>query len=94
MLKKILALVLFIGIALDVSAQADTTGRVRYSPDFRFRDGIYINFSEWKNNNPRISDYQDVKTNTFGAQDEIELYYSCKDTIGSSKSCIVKNCFG
>jgi hypothetical protein len=30
----------------------DKEGMVRYTPDFRFRDGIYLNFDQVKNNNP------------------------------------------
>jgi hypothetical protein len=76
------------------SAQRDSNRMVQYTSDFHFRDGVYANFNEWKNNSPRISDYDVVKTNTLGAQDEVELWYSCKDSASSQKSCIVKNCFG
>lgn len=34
-----------------VQAQ-DTTGLVKYTPDFRFKDGIYVNFEQVKLNNP------------------------------------------
>jgi hypothetical protein len=30
----------------------DKAGMIKYTPDFRFRDGIYLNFDQVKNNNP------------------------------------------
>ncbi|MBN1109036.1 MAG: hypothetical protein JXR66_04015 [Bacteroidales bacterium] len=30
----------------------DTSGMVKYTPDFRFKDGIYVNFEQVKLNNP------------------------------------------
>lgn len=49
-------LILFIIIALlgsgtKVNAQADST---KYTPDFKFTDGIYMSFDEFKNNCPSI----------------------------------------
>lgn len=34
------------------SAGQEKEGMVKYTPDFRFRDGIYLNFEQVKNNNP------------------------------------------
>jgi hypothetical protein len=33
-------------------AQEDTTGLVRYTPDFRFKDGFYLNFEQVSKNDP------------------------------------------
>jgi len=33
-------------------AQSDTTGLVRYTPDYRFADGIFIDFTQVRNNQP------------------------------------------
>jgi hypothetical protein len=33
-------------------AQVDSAGLVRYTPEFRFEDGIYLTFEQLKNNNP------------------------------------------
>jgi hypothetical protein len=67
---------------------------VRLQQGVHFADGIYANFSEWKNNSPHISQFQIIKTNTFGSGDEIEIRYNCKGDNGSSQNCEVKNCFG
>jgi hypothetical protein len=74
-------------------AQQDTTGMVRYRQGVHFADGVYVSFEEWKNNHPRIPEFKAVKTNTFGAVDEIELHYNCKSEEGESQDCQVRNCF-
>jgi hypothetical protein len=38
--------------ALLSSYGQDKEGMVKYTPDFRFKDGIYLNFDQVKNNNP------------------------------------------
>lgn len=44
-------LALFCLYSIGLSAQSDSVRRVKYTPDFRFRDGIYLNFNQVKNNN-------------------------------------------
>jgi hypothetical protein len=92
--QRFILITLIICSARWTFAQSDTAARVKYTSEFHFKDGVYINFDEWKNNRPRIRDFSETKANTFGAQDEIELHYSCKDIAGSAKNCIVRNCFG
>src|SRR5664279_3519381 len=35
-----------------LSGQEDKTGLVKYTPDFKFNDGIYLNFDQVKMNSP------------------------------------------
>ena len=44
------SILLFIGFGL--FAQEDSIQKVKYTPDFRFRDGIFVNFGQVKNNKP------------------------------------------
>jgi len=46
-----IAICLYVVIGLPVKGQ-DREGMVKYTPDFRFRDGIYLNFDQVKINNP------------------------------------------
>jgi hypothetical protein len=39
-------------ISFSLNIAQDQDGRVKYSPDFKFNDGIYINFEQVKTNNP------------------------------------------
>jgi len=45
-------LFLFLAWSNILFAQVDTTGLVRYTPEFRFTDGFYINFSQVRTNHP------------------------------------------
>lgn len=38
--------------AVDIAAGQDRQGVVKYTPDFRFRDGIFVNFDQVKLNSP------------------------------------------
>ena len=44
-------LMIFPGVRSSVDGQAQE-GMVKYTPDFRFKDGIYLNFDQVKENNP------------------------------------------
>jgi hypothetical protein len=46
----LIAYVSAIGLSLKGQDKADNM--VRYTPDFRFKDGLYLNFDQVKNNNP------------------------------------------
>ncbi len=41
-----LLLFLFCLLSLNLSGQSDSVNRVKYSPDFRFNDGVFLNFSQ------------------------------------------------
>ena len=47
---KLFSLFCFIAICLNASAQSE--GKVKYTSDFQFKDGIYLKFKDFKNNNP------------------------------------------
>jgi len=51
---KNLYIVLFILLSVNISAQVNKTpdGSVKYSPAFKFKDGIYTNFLQVKQNQP------------------------------------------
>jgi len=51
---RILLLILLIGYegSLLVLTAQESGGMVKYTPDFRFTDGIYLNFDQVKNNSP------------------------------------------
>jgi hypothetical protein len=48
---KYLIICIFINITV-LNAQNDTTKLVKYTPNFKFRDGIYLNFLQLKQNRP------------------------------------------
>jgi len=63
---------LIVGLfAVELAAQTDSTSAnlVRYTPEFKFREGFYLNFDQVKNNRPvpksRILTSVDYRSNTF-----------------------------
>jgi hypothetical protein len=63
-LMIITGLLLLSGLTLGAQpANSDTVKRelVKYNPDFRFREGVYLNFEQVKNNNP-IPKYKIIST--------------------------------
>jgi len=51
-MRTMLFIIAMILSSLAALAQEDSVTRVKYSPEFRFTDGLYLNFSQVKNNNP------------------------------------------
>lgn len=51
-LKAILPLVFLTSCYLAMSQQPDSLSRVRYTPDFKFKDGVFITFDQVRQNNP------------------------------------------
>ncbi len=93
-MKRFLLMLCPMILTLSVLAQEDTTAKVRVKQGVHFKDGVYANFEEWKNNTPRITEFQIIKTNSFGSFDEVEIRYNCKGDDGSAQNCEIKNCFG
>jgi hypothetical protein len=52
-IRYFLMLSLFVSVySSDTLRGQDQAGMVKYTPDFRFKDGIYLNFDQVKSNNP------------------------------------------
>jgi len=80
-------------------AQNDTASMVKYSPDYRFKDGIFLNFEQVKNNNPlhkslvvtSVSyDDPDFFNNLLEKNGELQIF----DELGNVHSVDVKNIWG
>ncbi|HNW89502.1 MAG TPA: hypothetical protein PKN48_07545 [Bacteroidales bacterium] len=74
-------------------AQSDTV-MVKYTRDFKFNDGIYQTFKEFKDNKPSLPVFEVVKDNLYGEEGSMKLKYPCPDSIGSKKTCVIDECFG
>lgn len=56
-MKMLLRVFIYLAVIMPLSfivpvAGQETEGMVRYTPDFRFKDGIYVNFDQVKQNKP------------------------------------------
>lgn len=49
---KHLFIIFFIFVALQLNAQSDSSHLIKYTPNFRFQEGIFIDFEQVKANNP------------------------------------------
>lgn len=72
----------------------DESTMVKYSRDFKFNDGIYQTFKEFKDNKPSLQVFEVVKDNLYGEEGSMKLKYPCPDSIGSKKNCVIDDCFG
>ena len=84
--------------SLGAFSQTDSLGRIKYTPDFRFTDGLYINFSQVKNNRPIpaariISKNEPGDFNFFRnlVEENSITYY---DDYGSQKEVLTDNIWG
>lgn len=79
-------------------SQHDSTRMVRYTPEFKFKEGIFINFDQVKQNNP-IPKSRLVTSVAYDNPDFFELILKEKkiyvfDNLGSKQEIPVKNIWG
>ncbi len=91
MLKKtILSIGLFF-LFTTIHAQTDTIGKIRYSKDFKFKDGVYVSFEDFKNNRPSFSIFRIKNTNKSSGNIGIEV--AC-DNPENGKWCSIDKIWG
>jgi hypothetical protein len=95
-MKKLTAvLILLIFCVMGAFAQDDSNqNKVKYTKDFKFKDGIFMNFNEFKNNEPSITQFEVVKDKTSGSETDIYLKYNRPDTSGNKKKKVTEQAFG
>ena len=81
---RLIWLFIFFILLLSVHAQQDTV-----SSDFRFNEGIYLTFDEFKSNSPSIEKFT-VKTINGGTYFE----FPCEDSTGTVQTCTAENVWG
>lgn len=83
---------------LSTSAQSDSVKKVPYTPDFRFKEGIYFNFEQVKNNNPlaksRIITSEDADDAQFFETVLSGKTLSYYDDLGMKRDVSVKTLWG
>ena len=84
--------------AVNNASGQEQQGMVRYTPDFRFRDGVYVNFDQVKQNNPipkarllTSTDYNDKEFFKKLLESEKIYYY---DGMGIRQEIDVDNIWG
>jgi len=84
-------------LAIITFAQGDTV-MVKYTPDFKFKEGIYLNFNQVKNNSPisgaRILANKDYRDDDFFDEVLNKDYISFFDNLGMRQQVQTKNIWG
>ncbi len=97
-INNLLLTIVFAFSGTVIFGQSDSAGMVKYSTDFKFKEGIYINFDQVKENDPipksRILTSVDYDDQYFfdHLQDQKKIYYY--DKIGTKHELVVKNLWG
>ncbi|MGD0711883.1 MAG: hypothetical protein ABR968_11975 [Bacteroidales bacterium] len=89
--KYILVFLLF---PLFSFSQSDTTGKVKYTGDYLFNEGIYKSFLEFKTDNPSITKFTVKKPTPLADPNFTILNYQCPDSSTANGECEMKNCWG
>jgi hypothetical protein len=80
------------------SQQKDTTGMVRYTPEYKFKEGIYLNFEQVRQNAPILKS-RIITTVAYDNPDFFDLILKEKkvqlfDELGTKKEIQTKNLWG
>jgi len=93
----ILAILLFL-ISLTTAGQTDSIKGVKYTSDYRFAPGLYLNFSQVKSNNPippsRIISKNDPYSIDFFQDLLDQKKISFYDELGSRQDVVTENIWG
>jgi hypothetical protein len=87
-------LFIFLLFPLYTFPQNDTIGKVKYTNDFVFNDGIYKTFQEFKDDNPSITKFTVKKPMPLADPNYTVLNYACNDSSKARTNCEMKNCWG
>jgi hypothetical protein len=96
--SPIIILVLLFTFNTARSQQKDTTGMVRYSPEFKFKEGVYLNFEQVRQNAPILKS-RIITTVAYDNPDFFDLVLKEKkiqlfDELGIKKEIQSKNVWG
>jgi len=81
--------------AAAIFSQTDTASNmVKYTRDFKFKDGIFMTFNEFKNNEPSVTKFEMIKNKASADENDITLSYNITDSTGKTRSVSGDNCFG
>jgi hypothetical protein len=75
-------------------SQTDTLGKVKYTSDFVFNDGVYKTFQEFKNDSPSVKKFIIKKLAPYSNPNYIQLEYICTDSLKSTGNCDIKDVWG
>ncbi len=75
-------------------SQTDTAGKIKYTSDFVFNDGIYKSFQEFKNDSPSVKKFNIKKVTPYSNPNNIRLEYVCPDSATTGHNCELTDVWG
>lgn len=97
-MRKSLMILYFFSLIFFGGKSFAQVSSVPYNPDFKFNEGVYLNFDEFKNNNPSITDYEIVVYGTFKEEGNSKYYFikyiSYTDGSGAEQQLDLKSFWG
>jgi len=98
MKKYVVFLLVLLSISLSAFPQKDSAGYIRYTPGFKFAEGIYLNFEQVKQNKP-ISKAQIISQVPYDDPDFYDKILQEKkiqvfDNLGTKQDLSTKNLWG
>ena len=95
---KFVAILIFVCLPFGMCAQLDSIKKIPYNTDFKFKEGVFLNFNQVKNNNPlsksRIITNVDADDNQFFEVVLSEKTFSYYDDLGMKRDVAVKSIWG
>ena len=97
-MKRILCLTIAILLGNLGYGQTDTARKVEYSADFSLNDGIYMNFQQFRSNDPipKSRIYSDISYSGFKFYEKLfeNNYFTILDNLGAREKIPVKKVWG
>lgn len=96
-MRRILRYTLYLSLQLQAFlsfSQIDTISKTKYSSDYVFEEGIYLNLEQFKTDSPAIREFTVKKPTPYSDPNYTILEYVCHDSVKTKESCLVKDCWG
>lgn len=75
-------------------SQTDTAGKVKYTSDYVFNEGIYLTYDQFKTDNPAFKTFFIKKPAPYSDINYIIIEYVCNDSVKTPGNCAIKECWG
>lgn len=91
---RFLCILIFCIVVSITFAQSDTLGKVKYTSDFVFDEGIYLTFDQFKADSPSIKKFFIKKPAPYSDPNYTVVEYVCNDSVKTPGNCEIKDCWG
>jgi hypothetical protein len=93
-MRKLFGILFFLIPVTALMAQTDTTGKVKYTSDYVFDEGIYLTFDQFKADSPAVREFFVKKPAPYSDPNYTLIEYVCKDSVKTPGNCVLSECWG